>query len=510
MKTRLIFVRHGEAEGNIKRLFQGWTDGELTEKGHLQAQRVSERLKDMDIDVVYSSNLKRTMQTAEYTAEIKQLPIIATEKLREIYGGDWENEPFNLLPTKWPEDYFRWEKAPHTHRMPNGETMAEFYHRLVMELEGILESNPGKNVCIFTHGTAIRALLCYIKGCTLDEMLNVHWCDNTALTIADYEDGKFQLIMEGDAEHLGDDLGTIISQKWWQEFLKSIGKLEAIMDSKLLNWLFETDAVRVCPENKPFWYTSGTIGPYYINTHFLYGSEAKANELLESIDEYKEDKLGCPAKVLWKVRSNYNEDKVFKGLIDEMVQYIKTKIDSDKIDYISGGERRDWFFSLMAAEILDKPHITIYKDMSAVITKHGATTYAENLDGANVLHIADLITEASSYERAWIPAIKNLNGNMLWSVVVVDRRQGGEELLSKYGVASYAMVSIDAGLFNRAFETRLINKGQLDMLLRYTENPRQSMKDFITSHPEFMENALNADEKTRERAKLCIEKGIYR
>ncbi len=226
MKTRLILVRHAEAEGNFKRLFQGWTDGELTEKGHLQAERVASRLKDIDIDVIYSSSLKRTMDTASYTSEIKGLTIKATDKLREINGGDWENEPWNLLSSKWPEEYECWEKTPHIHKMPNGESMAEFYHRLVLELESILEDNKGRNVCIFTHGTAIRALLCYIKGCTLDEMMNVQWCDNTALTIADYESGKFNLLLEGDAEHLGEDLGTIINQDWWQEFLKSIGKQE--------------------------------------------------------------------------------------------------------------------------------------------------------------------------------------------------------------------------------------------------------------------------------------------
>ncbi len=281
------------------------------------------------------------------------------------------------------------------------------------------------------------------------------------------------------------------------------------MDDKLLNWLFETDAVRVCPEDKPFWYTSGTIGPYYINTHFLYGSETKAEELLKSIDIYKEDKLECPSKVLWKVRRNYEEDSVFKGLMDEMISFIKSNIDTEKVNYISGGERRDWFFSALAAEMLDKPHITIYKDMSAVISYKGETNDADNIKGGSVLHIADLITEASSYERAWIPAIRNLKGNMLWSVVVVDRKQGGEELLNKYGIASHAMVSIDANLFSKAFEKGLINKGQLNMLLKYSENPRQSMKEFLGMHPGFLEDALNSDDKTRERAKMCIDKGIY-
>ena len=57
------------------------------------------------------------------------------------------------------------------------------------------------------------------------------------------------------------------------------------MDNPIVSWLFETDAVRVCPEGHPFWYTSGKLGPFYINTQFLYGSEAAANARLSVIEE---------------------------------------------------------------------------------------------------------------------------------------------------------------------------------------------------------------------------------
>lgn len=280
-------------------------------------------------------------------------------------------------------------------------------------------------------------------------------------------------------------------------------------DEKLVNWLFKTNAVRVCPEDKPFWYTSGTIGPYYINTHFLYGSEKKALELLEQIDACRSDKLNCPGKLLSLVESNYAEDEIYKGLIDGMLEFIRNNIDLDSIDYISGGERRDWFFSLIIAKKLGKPHIMIFKDLSSVITDRGGTFEAETINGSNVLHIADLINEAASYERAWIPAIRNICGQLTSSVVVVDRLQGGRELLERNNVCSFAMVSIDRKFFDKALEMGLVTKGQHDMLLTYTANPRESMKVFLKRHPEFLENALKSDEKTRERARLCIEKKIY-
>ncbi len=280
-------------------------------------------------------------------------------------------------------------------------------------------------------------------------------------------------------------------------------------NEKLINWLFETNAVRVCPEGEPFWYTSGTIGPYYINTHFLYGSQDKALGLLEKIDAEKANKLRCPERLLPAVEANYASDMIYKGLIDGMLDFIKGNVNVEEIDFVSGGERRDWFFSLLVAKFLEKPHITIYKDLSAVITENGETRTAESICGARVLHVADLITEASSYERAWIPAIKKICGLMTASIVVIDRMQGGAELLEKNDVCSFAMVSINKDFFNKALKLGHITKGQYDMLLEYTADPRESMRSFIKEHPEFLENALKADSRTRERAQRCIDKGIY-
>lgn len=218
MKTRLIIVRHAEAEGNVKRIFQGWTDGEITERGHAQAERVAERLKDMQIDVLYSSSMKRTLQTASYIAKINNLPIIRTDKLKEINGGSWEGEKWDNLSLKWPDEYETWENKPHAHIMPNGESMEELQKRLIDEIEKIIDKHSGKAICIVTHGTAIRSLMCRFHHCKLEKMLTIPWQDNTSVTIIDYENGKFHVVLEGDSSHLGRDLSTVENQDWWVEF----------------------------------------------------------------------------------------------------------------------------------------------------------------------------------------------------------------------------------------------------------------------------------------------------
>ena len=281
--------------------------------------------------------------------------------------------------------------------------------------------------------------------------------------------------------------------------------------SDIISYLFETNAIRFCEENKPFWYTSGKIGPYFINTHFIYGSEKEANELLSFIDESLSDKMTLPKKVFDKVSKQYNENKIYHDVIEHIKSYIEENIDINEIDYISGGERRDWFFSNAIAYLLKKPHITIYKDLSTVESNFdfSQTKEVSNLEGKKVLHVADLITVASSYIRAWIPAIKNLGASILWSCVVVDRMQGGKEKLEAEGVKSLSLVNVDTDLFKKALELGFINSNQLELLNKFFKSPDDCMREFLINHPEFIENALNSDEKTKKRAQLLVDGNLY-
>lgn len=281
--------------------------------------------------------------------------------------------------------------------------------------------------------------------------------------------------------------------------------------SNLISNLFKTNAVNICPENEPFWYTSGKIGPYYINSEFLYGSKEASVELLEFINSEKESKLTMPKKVFEKIQKQYEENEIFHHTIDEMKEQIESRIDVEEVDYVSGGERRDWFFSYMIAKLLKKPHITIYKDLTTLVSDSNfeETKQIEKIDGAKVLHVADLITEATSYLRAWIPSIENLGAKICYSICVIDRMQGGTKKLEDAGINCLSLVKVQNELFNRALELNVINEKQYKMVCEFIANPDDTMKKFVESHPEFIKNALELDEKTASRAKLCLEKKWY-
>lgn len=90
MPKRIILLRHGETDYNLKDIIQGQTDVPLNKKGLEQAKKAAAKLKKEEIDAIFSSDLKRARQTAEFVAAHFKLPIIKTSKLRERYLGKLE------------------------------------------------------------------------------------------------------------------------------------------------------------------------------------------------------------------------------------------------------------------------------------------------------------------------------------------------------------------------------------------------------------------------------------
>ena len=294
--------------------------------------------------------------------------------------------------------------------------------------------------------------------------------------------------------------------------------------------LFETGAISVAPENKPFWYTSGTIGPYYSNTQNLIGGEAEANALLGFIDKgLRADKYMLPSMIMRRVANAYKENACYHKVAEYIKICINENVDIAEFDYISGGERRDWFFSYIAALLFHKPHITIYKDLSMVasIPFEGFGDTGDTGDawgagdaaaipveggayaGKRCLHVSDIITEASSYARSWFPAVAKAGMKICTSLTILDRMQGGGAVLDSLGIRHLSLARLDAPFFIRALENGHINKRQHMLLHAYVANPNSAMRGFLIKNPEFLRDALRNGGKEAERARMCIESGVY-
>ena len=216
MKTRLIFVRHGEATGNVQRRFHGDYDSALTENGMRQAELAACELDRFPIDRIIASDLTRTFETARAIARRRNLEVTTDSKLREINGGEWEDVPWGDLPEKFPESYEHWLHRMDLLQMPGGESAEGFQQRVITAVEKIEDTNAGKSLCIVTHGTVIKVLLCHFKGIGLDKFCDQPWQDNASITLVEKEDGIYRVLLEGFAEHLG-EYSTMAKQDWWKK-----------------------------------------------------------------------------------------------------------------------------------------------------------------------------------------------------------------------------------------------------------------------------------------------------
>ena len=280
------------------------------------------------------------------------------------------------------------------------------------------------------------------------------------------------------------------------------------MENPIISWLFETDAVRVCPEGQPFWYTSGKLGPFYINTQFLYGSEAAANSLLKTIEEAcAGEKLAFYDKVWADISAQLASCPIYAQLIDLLTE-AAAKLD---VDFVSGGERRDFFFSMPVARKLGLGHLSIFKDLSCVYTdKDGVSMDAAQagLAGKKSVHIADLLTVASSYIRAWIPAVESLGAKIAYSLAVVDRDQGGSDILAKAGCPLTTLVTIKPELFEQAKALGRVTDAQVALVNSFIADPDKFMHDFLVAHPDFLASEIAKGGKSAQRAELCIASGF--
>ncbi|MBE6048949.1 MAG: histidine phosphatase family protein [Clostridium sp.] len=162
--TTVYITRHGQTLWNIDYRFQGQKDSELTEKGINQAKLLSERMKDVHIDCIYASPLKRTVETAKVIRGDRNIEIIKEDGFRELSFGDYEGRTKEelVLEGKGKEitDIFNYVEEA---KAPNGESLKELYDRVSKTLDSVLDKQKGKTIFIVTHGAALLAIYKYFS-----------------------------------------------------------------------------------------------------------------------------------------------------------------------------------------------------------------------------------------------------------------------------------------------------------------------------------------------------------
>ena len=210
--TEIYIVRHGESEGNKSDKFVGHGNVPLTDTGKRQAALTAEYLKDVKFTAIYSSDLKRAMETAEPSAELHGLAIIREPAFRELYAGDWEGRLYGEIARTDPKAFNLWKSCQPDSRQGNGETLRELCDRVGNKLTEIAEKHDGERILIFTHATPIRVITCMSRGIPLTEINSVPWTANASVTRLRFDKPRYEIIDEGYVGHLG-SLCTYLSKE---------------------------------------------------------------------------------------------------------------------------------------------------------------------------------------------------------------------------------------------------------------------------------------------------------
>ena len=194
-KTTLIVVRHAQSEGNYGRFFAGHTDVCLTELGHRQAKATADFLLPQHIDIAYSSDLSRVIQTGKYIADSHGLNLILDKGLREIYGGNYEGLSISEIYKTFPKEREIWDTDFYRAECPGGESVQELFSRVKPVFDRIAEENIGKTVLVCTHAAVIRVMSTAFWGKSLETVSQTPWVDNASATFVEYlGDGRWSMI----------------------------------------------------------------------------------------------------------------------------------------------------------------------------------------------------------------------------------------------------------------------------------------------------------------------------
>ena len=186
--VKLILVRHALTVDNQKSRLSGHIDSSISEEGKEQIDKITNYLKDFDIDKIYTTTSSRTKDTVKKLSELKSIEIIEKESLKEISFGDFEGLTFDEIKDKYPKEFQDMIEKGYEYKYPNGESLIDSYNRVCIELDNIISNNDDRTILICSHGGTIRNIITYL----ISNSYKYHWnfkIVNGSVTILEVQDG---------------------------------------------------------------------------------------------------------------------------------------------------------------------------------------------------------------------------------------------------------------------------------------------------------------------------------
>lgn len=204
-KTRVILVRHGQSEGNVGQRFGGHSATPLSPLGRAQAEATARALASEGVTAIYSSDLRRAVETAEPLARLTSLEPKLSSAFRERSVGQMEGLTFEDAAREYPDEYAALLRRDFEHVILGGESYRQLLDRAAAELDRAINSNVGGTIAVVSHTGTICILALHLMGALDAPHLRPVWiassnCGVTRFSI--HEDGFIRVAAVNDTRHL--------------------------------------------------------------------------------------------------------------------------------------------------------------------------------------------------------------------------------------------------------------------------------------------------------------------
>ncbi len=197
--VELIFIRHARTAQNAAKRFQGHSDTELDALGRRQAQRIAGRMRDSDVVAVYTSDLRRAVQTAQPIADALGVELARRDDLREIDVGTALGMSKAELQDHHPELFAAdWHRIP----FPGGESYDAMAERISGAAREIARRHEDRRVVLVTHGGTIRAAIAGLAGIPITALAGLFVMNTSISRLTLDGDRTARLLVLNDTAHL--------------------------------------------------------------------------------------------------------------------------------------------------------------------------------------------------------------------------------------------------------------------------------------------------------------------
>ncbi len=199
---RIILVRHGVTDWNQQRIIQGGgSDTELNETGREQVKSLAQSLKGENIGAIYSSPLKRALDTAKVISQYHHVGVTVLPDLREIKVGELEGMPLASFDSAFDQFLLDWQQGNGAAKLPGGESLFDLADRAWAVIEDIINRHRDGAAVVVSHYFVILTIICRALDLPMSHLRRLR-INAGSVSVLDFEDKRARLVVLNDTCHL--------------------------------------------------------------------------------------------------------------------------------------------------------------------------------------------------------------------------------------------------------------------------------------------------------------------